>query len=223
MPELLNTVSSLTAAGFAGVGVVVFLLLFILLMRGKPLDSASAQLYNRFLTWGVGFAAGCGLLSLGTALFTPKPEITPATILFNLSPSFETRKLTPPNVRINEQLAQPGKQYPWAGGTVFISVDDALSEVDAIKATVGNYGASIRSLTEQRDALAKALPPEAAPPAAGAQAEASTEKTSQLQREVRTAIDRGDFAKAAIASKKLSTPDILLPPALTRLTRESQR
>ena len=50
---LFDTVVKLVNVGFAGVGVVVLLLVFIILFQGKPADSGTNKLRNRFLTLGM--------------------------------------------------------------------------------------------------------------------------------------------------------------------------
>ena len=61
---LFDTIVKLVNVGFAGVGVVVLLLVFIILFQGKPADAGARKLHNRFLTWGMSFAFFCGALSV---------------------------------------------------------------------------------------------------------------------------------------------------------------
>lgn len=214
MSELLQTVSSLTALGFAGVGVVVFLLLFFLLMRGKPVDSASFKLYNRFLTMGTIFAMFCGVLTVLTLWLRPEPA--KAEVLVNFSPSFATRKLTPPTIQINDRTVGSGQRIPLSGGTetIFIGVDQALAEVDAIKETIKNVSQSNAALTAQREALTDALPANVAPSQSTNEVQAAGVQATRLQAEVRQAIATGNFDKAADASKQLNSARILAAPAI---------
>ena len=61
---LFDTIVRLVNVGFAGVGVVVLLLVFIILFQGKPADDGARRLHNRFLTLGMAFAFFCGILSV---------------------------------------------------------------------------------------------------------------------------------------------------------------
>ncbi len=226
MPEgLFTTVSDLAKAGYAGVGVIVFLLLFILLLRGKPIDSASAKLYHRFLTWGVLFAAFSGLLSVGSLLLAPKPvEQGPQRLVMTFAPDFDTEKLPIPRIKLSDgRTVGPDQEFISPGGMINISVGDALNEVRNLKATVGEYGKALAAVRDQRDALAATLSqerPTAIPD--NSVAEAST-ASAALQSEVRSAIATGDFSRAARASKRLNAPAVIAPPAIGAMTRERQR
>src|SRR6187402_504437 len=70
---LFDTIVKLVNVGFAGVGVVVLLLVFIILFQAKPTDTGTRKLHNRFLTWGMSFAFFCGGLSVVAPLLAPKP------------------------------------------------------------------------------------------------------------------------------------------------------
>ena len=214
MAELLSTVSSLTALGFAGVGVVVFLLLFVLLMRGKPVDSDSFKLYNRFLTMGTIFAMFCGALTVLSLWM--KPEPAKAEVLVNFSPSFATRKLTPPTIQINGRAVGSGERVPLSGGTetIFIGVDQALADVDAIKETIKNVSQSNAALTAQRDVLTDALPASVAPSQSTGEVKEASVQAVRLQAQVRQAIATGNFDQAANASKELNSARILVAPAI---------
>lgn len=219
MADLLKTVSSLTALGFAGVGVVVFLLLFLLLVRPKPVDAAGYQLYNRFLTMGTIFAMFCGAMTVLSLWLKPDPG--KAEVLVNFSPSFATRKLTPPTIQINGQTVLSGQPIPLSGGTetIFIGVDQALADVDAIKETVRNVSQSNVALTAQRDALTNALPSSVAAPQSSGEVKAAGVQATLLQNQVRTAIATGNFVAAANASKQLTSDRILVSPTIDRIKR----
>src|SRR6187431_2343528 len=102
---LFDTIVKLVNVGFAGVGVVVLLLVFIILSHGKPADAGARKLHNRFLTWGMSFAFFCGALSVVAPLLTPKEEATAgpgqrAEMLLSFSPRFETEGLTNPSITL---------------------------------------------------------------------------------------------------------------------------
>ncbi len=224
MPDgLLKTVTDLAKGGYAGVGIIVFLLLFILLLRGKPADAASAKLHNRFLTWGVSFAVFSGLLSVLTQFMTPKPVVAgPQKLLMTFAPDFDTEKLPSPRIKLADgRTVGPDQEFVSPGGMINISVGDALNEVRALKETVGEYGKALAEVRGQRDALAKTLEAERpSAPAAGV-AEASN-ASAALQTEVRSAIASGDFTKAARASKQLNSRVIIAPPSIAAMTRNQR-
>jgi hypothetical protein len=214
--DLFHTVSDLAKTGFAGVGIIVFLLLFILLLRGKPIDGASAKLYNRFLTWGVGFAVFSGVLSIITLVAAPAPAKADAQVMINMSPQFETRKLTPPVITLNGKDVKINQLTPWNGGTIFVSVDQALQDVDDIKQTVKAYGDNIKALRADRDALINAVPPGVGVVADAGSVKAASAKSVMLQSEVKQAIEVGDFSRAARMSAQLNAPELVKSSAIRR-------
>lgn len=220
MGSVLDTIVKLTTAGFAGVGVVIFLLIFILLYRGKPADAATAALYNRFLTMGTVFAIFCGAMAaLSTWL---APARADATVLVNFSPSFETRKLTPPRIEINGRKVAPGEKTILNGTeTIFIGVDEALAEVDAIKQTVRNVSQSNPALTEQRSTLTDALPASAAPSGSASLIKSASAEATRLQAQVQSGIANGDFLGAAAASKRLNSARVLAAPTVDAIREQA--
>jgi len=222
MPDgLFATVSDLARAGYAGVGIIVFLLLFILLMRGRPVDAASAKLHNRFLTWGVLFAAFSGLLSVAPLLVRPKPaDPEPQKLNMTFAPDFQTEKLPQPRITLEDgRVVGPDQQFVSPGGMIKINVGDALNQVRSLKATVGEYGKALAEVSSQRDALAEKVAAESPTVSAEGVAEAS-KAAGMLQTEVRSAIASGDFSRAARASKQLNAPAILAQPTIGAMVRE---
>ena len=94
----LATIVALAKIGSAGVGVAVLLMVFILIMKGKPVDPDTAKLRERFLTFGVGFAVVVGLIALVPTLFPA--EGGPTAMRFTFSPDFQTESLTPPTIML---------------------------------------------------------------------------------------------------------------------------
>ena len=221
MPDgVFSTVVELAKTGFIGVGVIVFLLLFILLMRGKPVDTASAKLYNRLLTWGVSFAMFSGALSIATLMLQPKPAAVPSKLTMTFAPDFDTEKLPTPRIKLSDgRMVAPDREFDWPGGMINVSVGDALNQVRALKSTVDQYGQTITTLRDQRDKLAKSVA-DSSPATSDAGVAEASKTSAQLQSEVRTAIDTGDFARAAIASKTLNAPRIAAPRAITEMVRD---
>ncbi len=199
---LFDTVVKLVNVGFAGVGVVVLLFVFIILMQGKPADAGTQRLRQRFLTLGMGFAFFCGLLSVVAPLLAPRPQIDtrPAAMLLSFSPSFETEGLPMPSITLPDgEMVQPGKAFPAQGGQVLVSVDNALKSVATLKQTALTLAETASAAQKQADsavaALAEAAQGEAPAPAVAAQAQAETasKASQQSTAAISRAIRAGDF------------------------------
>ena len=93
-----GTLVELAKIGAAGVGVAVLLMVFLLIMKGKPVDPDTAKLRQQFLTLGVGFAVVVGLLALVPSLFPQ--ESGPMAMRLTFSPDFQTESLTPPTIML---------------------------------------------------------------------------------------------------------------------------
>src|SRR5688500_8088635 len=120
---LFDTVIKLVNLGFAGVGVVVLLFVFIILMQGKPADSGTQRLRHRFLTLGMAFAFFCGVLSVAAPLLAPRPEVEgePAEMLLSFSPKFETEGLPAPSITLPDgEVVPPGRRFQARGGQVLV-------------------------------------------------------------------------------------------------------
>lgn len=206
---LFDTVVKLVNLGFAGVGVVVFLLLFVMLLRGQPVDAGTQRLRNRFLTWGVSFAVFCGILSLLAPLvqrWATAGATAPVKMTLTFSPSFQSRKLSPPQIMLPDgSAARPDTQFALNGGMVKVSVDEALEQVTQLQKTAMELVASAQQARSQRDdalEIAAKQSPAATVPEIKAVAESSG-KTAALEADVSQAIARGDFARAAQASAQI--------------------
>src|SRR6187399_1189354 len=158
---LFDTIVKLVNVGFAGVGVVVLLLVFIILFQGKPADSGARKLHNRFLTWGMAFAFFCGALSVATPLLAPKPEAgpaTPAELLLSFSPRFETEGLTNPSITLPDgQVVAPGARFQTQGGQVLVSVDEALRDVAQLRQAAVSLAETASAAQRQADTAMAAL------------------------------------------------------------------
>jgi len=211
MGELFSTLKDLVNLGFAGVGIAVFLLIFILLIRDKPIDARKAKLYDKVLTWGVGFAVFCGIISLLGPLVDTRPQ-SPGNVRLRLafSPDFESQALPPPKVRLPDgSVAEAGAAFTVpatdSAQVLQVGVDDALRQVQALRATTTTLTQSLATTRRQRDSLAAAAP--AAPAALGArrQIQMSSQKAAQIERNVARLVDSGEFAQAARATEQLRT------------------
>ena len=114
-----GTLTDLVRLGSAGVGIAVFLMVFILLMRGKPMDEATARLREKFLIYGVGFAVFCGIASFISPFFEKEVKAGgPVKLRLAFSPDFGTESLTPPKVQLTDgSNSEPGKAFNIPGNT----------------------------------------------------------------------------------------------------------
>jgi len=192
---LFDTIVKLVNVGFAGVGVVVLLLVFIILFQAKPTDAGTRKLHNRFLTWGMSFAFFCGALSVVAPLLAPKPEAAPgepAEMLLSFSPRFETEGLTNPSITLPDgKVVAPGARFQTEGGQVLVSVDEALQDVAQLRQAAVTLAETASAAQRQADTAVAALassqasgPPSA--PVAHAQQEA--QEASQESQEAAVAI-----------------------------------
>lgn len=218
---LLDTVVKLVNLGFAGVGVVVLLLLFIILMRDKPVDDATQRLRNRFLTWGMSFAAFCGLLAFIGPLVAPAPASAvagkPAEMLLSFSPRFDTEMLPAPSITLPDgRTVAPGTVFPAQSGQVLVSVDEALKSVAALKQAALTLADTAKKAQNQADeAVARAAESKAdsagegempAPVAsAAAEARADSQASQAAATSVAEAIRTGDFRGLEVQRRALDT------------------
>lgn len=220
---LFPTILNLVNAGFAGVGIVVFLLLFILLIRNQEVTPQNERLRSQFLKYGVSFAVFCGVMSLLTPvlshLLAPAPvKAEPQDLTLVFSPRFESRKLPPPEITLPDgSQGLPGKSFKIKGGLVQISIDDALASVSALQETAKALNASVAEYREQRDQAVevaaavrtnvRSRPASATLPTAAIVSEVQSSSTASETQEdqVARSIAAGDFVNAARASTMIRT------------------
>ena len=199
---LFDTVVKLVNVGFAGVGVVVLLLVFIILFQGKPADTGTRKLHNRFLTLGMAFAFFCGALSVVAPLLAPRPQAAPgkpAEMLLSFSPRFETEGLTNPKITLPDgQSVAPGAIFAAQGGQVLVSVDEALQDVSKLRETAVTLAETAAAAQRQADSAVAALASShdgASPPLAAAQQEAreASQESQEATTAIRDAIRAGNY------------------------------
>lgn len=192
---LFDTIVKLVNVGFAGVGVVVLLLVFIILFQGKPADAGARKLHNRFLTWGMSFAFFCGALSVAAPLLAPKPEagpVQPAQMLLSFSPRFETEGLTNPSITLPDGTSvAPGARFETKGGQVLVSVDEALQDVAQLREAAVALAETAAAAQRQADTAVAALATSqnsGPPPAPVVNAQQQAQEASQESQEAAAAI-----------------------------------
>ncbi len=198
---LFGTIVNLVNIGFAGVGVAVLLLLFVILMRDKPVNSGSQKLRNRFLTWGMSFAFFCGILAVVGPLLAPRPVGSAPNMILSFSPKFETEGLPAPGITLPDGvIVAPGKAFAAQQGQVLVSVDDALKSIATLKETALTLAKANAAAQDQADkAVAKLTQSQGAvtPPVAATQSQAEdASRTSQAaSADIAKAIRAGNFAQ----------------------------
>jgi hypothetical protein len=211
---LFDTVVKLVNLGFAGVGVVVLLLVFIILMQGKPADAGTQKLRHRFLTLGMAFAFFCGALSVAAPLLAPRPQADgqATEMLLSFSPRFETEGLPAPSITLPDgETVAPGKRFPVRGGQILVSVDDALKNVATLRQTALTLAETASAAQRQADTAVAALTsgPSGAPSApvvsAQAQAEEASQDSQQATAAITQAIRTGDYQVLERHSRTLNT------------------
>lgn len=226
--DLFSTVTNLASIGYAGVGVVVVLLLFLIMIRGKPIDENSAKLYNRYLVLGLSFAAFSGVLSVVSQFLLDRQRLEseqarvaaenlkkPVTLTLTFAPDFNTKKLRPPRIKLADgTLAEADKPYPFTGGMVNIGVEEAMDDVEALIRVTKVLGANLEERNKQIEALAVLAP------ASGADAlnivQAARTSTA-LEKDMLANLERGNFRKAADTSAKLGAPAQLTARTINRM------
>lgn len=224
---LAKVLPDLAKIGCAGVGVAIFLLLFILLYRGKPVDAASAKLYNRFLTWGVSFAVFCGLLGFASALFPPPSDVAkprvPGQLVVNFAPDFKTDQLPAPQIKLPDgTVVQPDQAFVTPDdphGMININVGAAINQIRALKTAATELSANNATLIEQQKKLLAALPQSTTPPAVTADIKTGAAETTRLQSVVGESLASGDFARAAQASRAMRVPSEGISRAINTMPR----
>ena len=199
------TVLELARLGSVGVGVVVFLMIFVLLLRGKPVDERTARLQETFLKWGVIFAIVVGVLALIPPLLQ-KPG-GPLAMRLSFSPDFESEKLTPPKVILpNGDGAEPEKNFLLRPSdqpqVVTVRIDATIKEVQALRDTSKQLAASVGAAQAQVSTLATQVQ---ASPAAQQNLEDKTAEAQAIQTQVAASIQAGDYARANVLSNRLRT------------------
>jgi hypothetical protein len=199
------TLVELVKLGSAGVGIAIFLMVFYLLARGKPVDKATASLREKFLKYGVGFAMFCGLLALLPSFFQ-KPS-GPLAMRLSFSPDFESGKLTPPKVYLPDgSKTEPEKNFLLRPSSepqvVTVKIDGTIEEVRALRDTSKKLAESVGTAQAQVGTLAAQVE---APAAEQKNLEANAAEVKSIQSQVTQSLQVGDYAKANVLSGRLRT------------------
>lgn len=224
-----DTLVTLAKIGAAGVGIAIFLMVFIMIIRGQPVDPATARLRQSFLIWGFAFAVVVGLFTVVPPLLQ-KPG-GPVEMRLSFSPDMKNAGLTPP-----ETLLPDGKEIPAEEAfslppsalpqVLTVKVDRTIDEVKNLRQakadlqqTTNTLAAAVASVTDQRDSLAKEIAPSPAAAPAAATLNQQSQKTDNLQAQVQNSIKAGDFAHAKVLSTQLHASILQTKPTVTAITQ----
>ena len=234
--SFLDALVQLAKIGSAGVGVAVLLMVFIMIVRGKPVDPDTGRLRQRFLTYGMVFAIVLGLLALVPTFFARGGPI-PMRLAF--SPDMPNEGLTPPRTELpNGAIVEAGQKFSLPSSVetqvLTVRVDKTLQEVrnlrqekaslnqatQELQETTTKLAATAAAATDQRDALAAKVSEATPAPAAEQALERQAKETEQLQAEVLQSIQAGNFARANSLSTKLRTSVLKSNPTVTAIARD---
>lgn len=201
--NLYATLVELAKIGSAGVGVAIFLMVFILLVRGKPVDEHTAQLREKFLKWGVLFAVFCGVVALLPPMM--QKESGPLAMRLSFSPDFESQKLSPPKVILpdgsNAEAEKFFKLRPSTEPQVLtVRMDATLNEVRALRDASKKLAESVGSAQQQISALAFQA---RTPIEVRDSLEMRSNESRSLQAQLTESLRLGDYGKANVLSGEL--------------------
>jgi hypothetical protein len=150
---LFDTVVKLANFGFAGIGIIVALLVFIILMRGTAADPGTDRLRHRFLTWGFSFAGFCGILSLlGPWLAPPPVNAGPTKMRIDFSPDFKSNGLPNPAILLpSGGTVSEGALFEAHPGPLLIRMDDALKQVADLRVAALKLAENAKIAQDQAD------------------------------------------------------------------------
>lgn len=197
------TLVELVKIGSAGVGIAIFLMVFIMLIRAKPVDHQTASLREKFLKWGVLFAVFCGVLALVPPLLHKGSD--PLAMRLSFSPDFESQKLSPPKVILPDgSNAEAEKFFSLRPSTepqvLTVRMDVTLDEVKALRDTSKKLAESVGSAQQQ---LSDFATQSEAPSTALETLEFKTAATKSLQVQVTESLRVGDYGRANVLSGQL--------------------
>jgi hypothetical protein len=217
-----TTVVDLAKIGAAGVGLAIFLMVFMMVFRGKPVDPATARLREKFLIWGVAFAVVTGVFGLLPPLL--QKEGGPIAMRLSFSPDFATESLTPPRILLPDgTISKPDEKFQLrnTSGTqvLTVGVDAALRDVRNLKSANGALLQSVSAAENQRDALAAHVATDSPAPAAQQGLENKAAEAGVLRGQVTESLKAGDYDKANKLSLRLRTSIYTAGPSVAAIVR----
>jgi hypothetical protein len=201
--RFLGTLVELAKIGSAGVGIAIFLMVFIMLIREKPVDESTARLRETFLKYGVFFAVFCGVVALVPPLLQKGGG--PLAMRLSFSPDFESQKLSPPKVVLPDGSRAEAEKFfslrPSSEPQVLtVKMDATLAEVGALRETSKKLAESVGTAQQQLNTLASQVD---SPAATQEHLEATTTEARTLQNRVSESLRVGNYGQANALSSQL--------------------
>jgi hypothetical protein len=205
-PQTLSTLTEFVIKavqlGFLGFGALVFVMVFVILIRNEKPDASTARLRSRFLTIGFIAFLFAGAVQLVTPFVTPKPVVGTYKVSVAFSPKLSTAQLPEPTMMVlpmNTPVTQD-KPFSLAQDAVLtVQIDDIIKQAQGLKATAQALSAANTQLNEQLEKSA------AAAPAVAPIAPADAARLKLLSENVRANLANGDFAAAAVSADRAKT------------------
>jgi len=207
--DFLDTIVELAKIGGLGIGALIFLLVFILLLRNQPVDAETARLRSRFLYLGIAFA----VLALGVTLLQPGPKTSVGTLVVTYSPKLGSAGLpTPDMILIDDATprAVEADRGLMVGGnaTLKISADELIAQARKVesaqaiaKTLVAANAVTAAAPVRVPGATGATTEPAAIPPVVVSSGELGRIKA--LQNSAAISLSRGDFVAAERTSVTL--------------------
>ncbi len=204
-----QTISALTEfvikavqLGFLGFGALVFVMVFVILIRNAKPDAATARLRSQFLIIGFIAFLFAGAVQLITPFVTPKPTVGTYKVSVAFSPKLSTAQLPEPTMTVlpmNTPVTQDTPFQLSQDAVLTVQIDDIIKQAQGLKETAQALSAANVQLNDQ---LAKAA---TVAPATAPIAPADAAQLKVLSESVSANLARGDFAAAALTARHART------------------
>lgn len=181
--------------GFLGFGALVFVMVFVILIRNQKPDAANAKLRTRFLTLGFVAFLFAGVVQVLAPWLTPRTGAYKVAVAF--SPKLSTAQLPEPTMVVLPMNTKVTQDTPFAltqDSVLTVQIDDIIKQAQSLKSTAQALSAANVQLNDQLSQAATAPTP-AIPPA-------QAEQLKVLSTSVNAKLARGDFASAAIDANR---------------------
>jgi len=140
----------LGAIGFAG---VVFISVFVLLMRGKAVDNHTARLREAYLKYGVICAVVFALIGFSQTFFSASHKVS-----LTFSPAFDVNLLPEPTITLLGATVKPAETFDVNRDTlVVIQFDAALKRARELAQNVTSLTSATAALANTNDAVSTKL------------------------------------------------------------------
>ena len=204
MDGIFATIVDLAKLGALGVGVAIALLVAVLIFRLKTIEPGTAALIKDLMKWGFAVAVVFGLMGL-VPLFLQKEGMVHARI--TISPDLATQGLSAPRIELPDgTVVQPGQRFALQSSltpqVLYVIADKTLADVRQLRQATATLAASVKTISEQRDALATSIE---STPAVEDSLIQSSAQTDLLSSEVTKSVNSGDYQRVNALTKRLQS------------------